>query len=157
MPSGDYYIGAILTIDDADSSNNTRYDPTPITVTTSPTNSIEGRWTGSTTIYSGAESCAWNVVVTAVANTSTTGQVTLTSSLISDNSPTIQCISTYSEGNYSINGNSVRVQITYMSSGYAIGDLIHNFVLESSNRLIQNETELWEGVWITTTSTLVKD
>ena len=32
LPDGTYYIGAILNIDDADNDNNTRYDPTPITV-----------------------------------------------------------------------------------------------------------------------------
>jgi hypothetical protein len=37
MPSGQYYIGAIVTVsDDSDGSNNTRYDATPITVSSVP-------------------------------------------------------------------------------------------------------------------------
>lgn len=35
MPSGEYYIGAILTIDDANNSNNSRVDATPITIDSS--------------------------------------------------------------------------------------------------------------------------
>lgn len=37
MPNGQYYIGAIVTVnDDSDGSNNTRYDLTPITVSSVP-------------------------------------------------------------------------------------------------------------------------
>jgi len=36
LPNGDYYIGAILTITDADAGNNVNHDPEPITVGSDP-------------------------------------------------------------------------------------------------------------------------
>jgi subtilisin family serine protease len=35
LPDGNYYIGAILTVTDANAGNNSNYDPTPITILTS--------------------------------------------------------------------------------------------------------------------------
>jgi len=48
LADGSYYIGAILTVDDANSSNNTKYDPTPITVNAdSPESNISSSYSGS--------------------------------------------------------------------------------------------------------------
>lgn len=160
IPAGQYYIGAIVSVDgDSNSSNNTKYDPTPITVSSSsnPTNAVEGRWTGSMTISGGGMSCRWDMVGVADAITSTTGRIAISTTIKYQSASDNGCISDYSEGDYSINGNKVRIEITYMETGIPFGDSIHNFVLDSSNRLIQDESEWYQGVWMTTTSTLVKD
>jgi hypothetical protein len=159
IPAGQYYVGALITTtNDSNSSNNSKYDPTRITLSSaSPTNAVEGRWTGSITISGGGQSCSWSLAGIADANTSTTGSLALTSTLRYDRAPNIECISDYAEANYSISGNNVRVQLTYMANGEPIGDGIYNYVFDGPNRLVLDETELWEGVWITTTSTLVKD
>lgn len=46
LPAGAYYIGAILSVTDANSVNNTNYDPNPITVTVETAGPKIGRGTG---------------------------------------------------------------------------------------------------------------
>jgi len=47
IPDGSYYIGAILTIDDSKASNNTKYDPTRITISSNSTFQINAGLNGS--------------------------------------------------------------------------------------------------------------
>ena len=55
-------------------------------------------------------SCTWDIAMVADAITSTTGRIATTGTIKYKSAPENDCISDYSEGNYSINGNKVRIE-----------------------------------------------
>jgi len=115
---------------------------------------LAGTWRGESTVSANGESCLWNIVAKTTESSSTTGIFSVTSTLVNDSSPNVDCITSTSSFNYVINGSKVTTSL--ISSSAPLILFIPEGFLFSADTYVARGGAWSNGVWITGTTVLVK-
>ncbi len=114
--------------------------------------SVVGNWSGSYTVSGAGESCTYNLSLTLYRN----GTGNVYSSLVSDNSPSLNCVSSTGDLTWTFDGSHLPVYVTN-SSAFIIGGNSFNFSVDIQTDAVKLvDSSNWYGVKITRRATLYR-